>query len=66
MADVCDPRRRGRCAVTVEFSAAERETLERWARRMPSDRSARRMPSGGSADAVGRVGGCRRAGWIFR
>ncbi|MCY4631507.1 MAG: IS630 family transposase, partial [bacterium] len=39
MADVSDQRRRGRRAVTVELSAAERETLERWARRPSSSQA---------------------------
>ncbi|MCY4631470.1 MAG: IS630 family transposase, partial [bacterium] len=39
MADVSDPRRRGRRAVTVVLSAAERECLERWARRPSSSQA---------------------------
>jgi len=66
MADVSDPRRRGRRAVTVELSAAERETLERWARR-PSSSQALALrcrivlgAAGGETnkDIAGRLGCC--------
>ena len=66
MADVSDQRRRGRRAVTVELSAAERETLERWARR-PSSSQALALrcrivlgAAGGETnkDIAGRLGCC--------